>query len=62
MMSPMKRKAEKPVSPPKTKKPKIVVPEYHLTPSRQDESGLDVWPAPEEQIERARDIIREWSV
>jgi hypothetical protein len=62
MMSTMKRKAEKPVSPPKTKKPKIVVPEYHLTPSRQDEAGIDVWPARVEQIEKARDIIREWSV
>jgi hypothetical protein len=60
MMSPMKRKADKPVSPPKTKKPKIVVPEYHLTPSRQNEFGENVWPAREEQIERAREIIKDW--
>jgi hypothetical protein len=60
MMSPLKRKAEKPISPPKTKKAKVVVPEYHLTPSRQDESGGEVWPARKEQIERARELIREW--
>ncbi|KAH4007246.1 hypothetical protein HBI56_215930 [Parastagonospora nodorum] len=58
-MSPAKRKAEQSVSPPKTKKPKIVVPEYHLTPSRQDESGENVWPARAEQIDRAREIIKE---
>jgi hypothetical protein len=61
-MSPLKRKAEKPVSPPKTKKPKIVVPEYHLTPLRQDDAGEDVWPARAEQIDRARKIIKEWFV
>jgi hypothetical protein len=60
MMSPLKRKAENAASPSKTKKAKVVVPEYHLTPSRQDESGENVWPAPEEQIERARQIIKEW--
>ncbi|OAL01619.1 DHH phosphoesterase [Phaeosphaeriaceae sp. SRC1lsM3a] len=59
MLSPLKRKAEKAVSPPQKKKPKIVVPEYHLTPSRQDESGENVWPARAEQIERARRIIKE---
>ncbi|KAF2033432.1 DHH phosphoesterase [Setomelanomma holmii] len=58
-MSPLKRKAEKPVSPPRTKKTKIVVPEYHLTPSRRDDSGESVWPARKEQIERAREIITE---
>jgi hypothetical protein len=62
MMSPLKRKADKPVSPPKSKKPRVVVPEYHPTPSRRDESGENVWPAPEEQIERAREIIKEWYV
>ncbi|KAH8716988.1 hypothetical protein GQ44DRAFT_775738 [Phaeosphaeriaceae sp. PMI808] len=52
-MGPVKRKAEKPVSPPKTKKAKVVVPEYHLTPTRQDKSGEVIWPARKEQIERA---------
>jgi hypothetical protein len=60
MMSPSKRKAEKAVSPPKTKKAKVVVPEYHLTPSQQDSAGEIVWPARKAQIERARDIIKEW--
>jgi hypothetical protein len=59
MSSPLKRKAESAASP-KTKKPKIVVPEYHLTPSRRDEHGEIIWPAPIDQIERAREIIREW--
>jgi hypothetical protein len=60
MSSPAKRKAESTQTTPKPKKPKITIPEYHLTPSRRDESGEIVWPAPKEQIERAREIIREW--
>ncbi|KAI4923836.1 hypothetical protein J4E85_007992 [Alternaria conjuncta] len=65
MSSPAKRKAEKDISPPKPKKTKTAtkakteIPAYHLTPSRQDESGENVWPARKEQIERAREIIRE---
>ncbi|CAN9369917.1 unnamed protein product [Alternaria alternata] len=64
MSGPAKRKAEKDISPLKAKKTstetktKTVVPAYHLTPSRQDESGEIVWPARKEQIERARKIIR----
>lgn len=61
MSSPLKRKAGA-VAATKSKKPKISVPEYHLTPSRQDESGSIVWPAPEDQIERARAMIQEWYV
>jgi hypothetical protein len=60
MMSPMKRKAEKAISPSNTKKTKVVVPEYHLAPSRVNDTGEIVWPARFEQIERARDIIKEW--
>jgi hypothetical protein len=60
MISPMKRKAGKPISPPEKKKAKVFVPDYHLTPSRHDESGEVVWPAPKDQIERARNIIKEW--
>jgi hypothetical protein len=59
-MSPLKRKAEKLSSPQETKKPKVFVPEYHLSPSRRDESGEIVWPARKEQIQRAREIIKEW--
>ncbi|CBX96948.1 hypothetical protein LEMA_P100790.1 [Plenodomus lingam JN3] len=59
MMSPLKRKADGTKSPPaKAKKAKITVPQYHLTPSRHNESGEIVWPARQEQIERAREIIR----
>lgn len=60
MMSPLKRKADKDIVLPKLKKAKVVVPEYHLTPSRQDESGEIIWPARQKQIERAREIIKEW--
>ncbi|OAG01832.1 DHH phosphoesterase [Paraphaeosphaeria sporulosa] len=59
MSSPAKRKAETQASPAKAKKPKVQIPEYHLTPSRRDEDGEIVWPAPKAQIERAREIIRE---
>lgn len=59
MASPLKRKAEKAISPPKSKKSKVVIPEYHLTPSRQDESGAAVWPARKRQIDRARELIQE---
>ncbi|KAH7073572.1 hypothetical protein BKA63DRAFT_534044 [Paraphoma chrysanthemicola] len=59
MMSPLKRKADMAVSPQKYKKAKIIVPEYHLAPSRQDESGGIIWPARKTQIERAREIIKE---
>lgn len=68
MSGPAKRKAEKDISPlkPKRTKPttraKTEIPAYHLTPSRQDESGENVWPARKEQIERAREIIREWYI
>lgn len=59
-MSPLKRKAEKPDSPRKPKKSKVVIPEYHLAPSRQDENGAKIWPARIEQINRAREIIKKW--
>lgn len=58
-MRPLKHKAEKPISSPTSKKPKVVVPEYHLTPSRQDDSGEIIWPARKMQIECAREIIKE---
>lgn len=61
MMSPLKRKAERAISPPaKTKKAKVTIPQYHLTPSQKDGLGEVVWPARKEQIKRARDIIKEW--
>lgn len=58
-MSPLKRKAENETTV-NAKKARIVVPDYHLASPRRDESGEIVWPAPAAQIDRARDIIREW--
>ncbi|GAW10804.1 hypothetical protein ANO14919_001390 [Xylariales sp. No.14919] len=56
----MKRSASsvsKTTSKPKQQRPQL--PEYHLTPSLRDESGEVIWPAPRDQIERARSFIRE---
>ncbi|RGP76699.1 dhh family [Fusarium longipes] len=35
------------------------LPEYHETPSRRDDNGEIIWPAPKDQIEAARNFIRE---
>ncbi|KAF1944865.1 hypothetical protein EJ02DRAFT_509822 [Clathrospora elynae] len=59
MTSSLKRKAEKVISAPTSKKAKVVIPAYRLTASRQDESGEVVWPARKEQVERARGVIKE---
>lgn len=45
-----------------SKRPRVEVPEYHLTPSLRDPSGEAIWPAPKDQLELARNIIREWYV
>ncbi|KAI0484843.1 DHH family protein [Xylariaceae sp. FL0804] len=56
----MKRSASSTAkSPSKAKKPRPEVPEYHSTPSVRDESGDIIWPAPKDQIENARDFIRQ---
>jgi hypothetical protein len=45
----------------KRSRPRLEVPEYHLSPSVIDNvTGNAVWPAPEAQMQRARDIILEW--
>ena len=36
------------------------LPEYHETPSRRDKDGEIIWPAPNEQMQAAREFIREW--
>jgi hypothetical protein len=36
------------------------LPEYHETPSKRDKDGEIIWPAPKDQIEAARNFIREW--
>jgi len=57
----MKRQASSaPAAPSRSKKPRPQVPDYHLTPSRKNDDGSAIWPAPEEQIERAREFILEW--
>jgi hypothetical protein len=60
MASPLKRKAEKPAASSAAKKQKVIVPEYHTATQRRDSAGEVVWPARSEQIERARNIIKEW--
>ncbi|OAQ88916.1 single-stranded-DNA-specific exonuclease [Purpureocillium lilacinum] len=56
----MKRQASSaPAAPSRSKKPRPQVPDYHLTPSRRNGDGSAIWPAPEDQIERAREFILE---
>ncbi|KAF2717131.1 DHH phosphoesterase [Polychaeton citri CBS 116435] len=54
----MKRKNASEDSRSPTKKARPEVPEYHMTPTIKEEDGSVRWPAPVQQIERARDIIR----
>ncbi|KAH7058889.1 DHH family protein [Macrophomina phaseolina] len=42
----------------KAKKARPKIPEYHLTPSLKDDSGEIIWPAPKDQMERARNFIQ----
>ncbi|KAL0262683.1 hypothetical protein SLS55_001653 [Diplodia seriata] len=59
----MKRSApgsgSKAAAPRTKKKARPEVPEYHLTPSRKDDAGEIIWPAPKEQIEQAKSFILE---
>lgn len=59
-LSTMKRSAASSSKVLKTKKRRVELPEYHATPSMRTESGDIIWPAPEKQIESARDLILEW--
>ncbi|KAF2734900.1 DHH phosphoesterase [Polyplosphaeria fusca] len=58
MASPLKRKAENVDESNKPKKQKVVVPDYHLTPTRRDDDGEIIWPARKQQIELARQRIK----
>jgi hypothetical protein len=61
----MKRAAASGVSdqrPSKAKERRVEIPDYHLTPSTRSEQGEIIWPAPIDQIERARAFILEWFV
>ncbi|KJZ71013.1 hypothetical protein HIM_09592 [Hirsutella minnesotensis 3608] len=53
----MKRTAGSLSKEPKAKKQRPEVPDYHATPSLRDESGEVIWPAPKEQIAKARQFI-----
>ncbi|KAK6711585.1 hypothetical protein SNK05_006013 [Fusarium graminearum] len=46
------KKAQSPVTTDK-------LPEYHETPSKRDKDGEIIWPAPKDQMEAARNFIRE---
>ncbi|EGP88344.1 uncharacterized protein MYCGRDRAFT_109168 [Zymoseptoria tritici IPO323] len=56
-MNSSKRKAPPSQEKQPTKRAKVEVPEYHLTPSIKNEDGSIQWPAPQAQIGRAREII-----
>ncbi|KAH8680721.1 DHH family protein [Xylariales sp. PMI_506] len=43
----------------RAKKPRQESIPYHLTPSRRDSSGEIIWPAPQHQINKARELILE---
>lgn len=55
----MKRKASTTDKASPAKKKRAEVPEYHLTPTNKDDNGQDIWPAPLDQMQKARDIIVE---
>lgn len=54
------KKAQSPVTTDKLTTDKL--PEYHETPSKRDKDGEIIWPAPKDQMEAARNFIREWYV
>lgn len=61
-VSEMKRKDAPSKEKSPAKKTKTVVPEYHAIPSIKEEDGSIQWPAPKNQMEKAREIILEWHV
>lgn len=58
----MKRKQAPSQEKSAAKKAKPPVPEYHETPSIKEEDGTIQWPAPRDQMKKAREIILEWYV
>ncbi|KAI9717587.1 MAG: hypothetical protein M1828_007148 [Chrysothrix sp. TS-e1954] len=55
----MKRKGKPNDAAKPAKKARPSLPKYHETPSKSDKDGQIIWPAPRDQIENARRIIRE---
>jgi hypothetical protein len=56
----MKRSAPNGKNASPAKKVRVKLPEYHATPMKQDPHGEDIWPAPRDQLDRARDFILKW--
>jgi ATPase subunit of ABC transporter with duplicated ATPase domains len=56
------KKEEKDPKRARSAEPTAKLPEYHETPSRRDKDGEIIWPAPKDQMEAARNFIREWYV
>lgn len=42
------------------KKARAKLPENHAAPMRQNEQGENIWPAPQAQLDGARDFILDW--
>jgi hypothetical protein len=58
--SPKKSRSLKASPEPGEKLSEKKLPEYHETPSRKDEHGEIIWPAPNEQMQAAQEFILEW--
>jgi len=56
----MKRSAAKSNGEAKPKRQRVQLPDYESADQAVDESGDIVWPAPNDQIETARNFIQEW--
>ena len=54
----MKRKASPSKQTSSSKKAKVEVPDYHETPSIREADGSTQWPAPQFQMDQARDFIK----
>ncbi len=59
-ISTMKRKAVDIKESPQVKRQKEPIPDYCHVQPRKDDNGNQLWPAPSEAVERAREFIREW--
>ena len=55
----MKRKESPTKTQTPSKRAKVEIPEYHLTPQVREADGSIQWPAPRAQMERAREMISE---
>lgn len=58
--STMKRSTPVTGASPNTKKRRVMLPEYCSTECMKDETGVEIWPAPAEKMQIARDMIVQW--